>query len=278
MKFKSIAKIFLATVTVSLLALGCGSDDSQSQSPVKKVGMLTLLNADESTVDKIFISPAQKTTYYNNLTSMEMGLTSGQVDEVRTYQSVANYIAGKISGVGVRNSQQGADILDSFCLAVKENNLELLGKINAAIEAMQKDGTLEKLTQEYITNLKPGEEPPSVDVEDVPSKQTIKVAVTGDLPPLDLIRADGTPAGFNTAVMEEIGRRLDVNVEFVVIESGARAAALSSGQVDIIFWAIQPAKGSPLPQDADKPAGIALSEAYYKDLPVDLYSTFSAMQ
>lgn len=276
MFLKSVAKILVATTAVSLLALGCGNENPQT--PVKKVGMLTLLNTDENTVDKIFVSPAQKTTYYNNLTSMEMGLTSGQVDEIRTYRSVANYIAGQISGVGVRNSQQGADIMDSFCLAVKEDNLELLNKVNAAIEAMKADGTLDDLTQKYITNLKPGEEPPSVDVAEIPGKQTIKVAVTGDLPLLDFIRADGTPAGFNTAVMEEIGRRLGMNVEFVVVESGARAAALSSGKVDMIFWAIQPAEGNPLPKDADTPAGVVLSEAYYQDVQVDLYSTFSAMQ
>ena len=277
MNLKFTAKIFLAALTVvSLLALGCGNDSSQTQ--VKRVGMLTMLNASEGDVDKIFISPEQKTTYYNNLTSLEMGLTSGQVDEVRTYRSVANYIAGKTSGVGVKNSQQGADILDSFCLAVKESNLELLNIVNTAIESMQADGTLDKLTQEYITNLKAGEEPPSVDVAEIPGLQTIKVAVTGDLPPLDLIRADGTPAGFNTAIMEEIGRRIGRNVEFVVVDSGARAAALSSGQVDIIFWAIQPGKGNPLPQDADKPEGVFLSEAYYRDMPVDLYNTFAAMQ
>lgn len=33
-----------------------------------------------------------------------------------------------------------------------------------------------------------------------------------------------------------------------------------------------------LTKDADTPAGVVLSESYCKDVPVDLYSTFSAMR
>lgn len=272
MNLKFIAKTFVAIAAISLLALGCGTDDSQPT--VKKIGMLTLLNTNESTVDKIFMSA---TTYYNNLSSMEMGLASGQVDEIRTYQSVANYVAGRNSELAVENLK-GAPILDMFCFAVKENNLDLLNDTNAAIESMSADGTLDRLTQEYITNLQAGTEPPAVDIQKISGAPEIKIAVTGDLPPLDLIRADGTPAGFSTAVMAEISSRIGRNVEFVAVDSGARAAALSSGQVDMIFWAIQPAESNPLPKDADTPAGVALSAAYYRDVPVNLHVAVSAMQ
>lgn len=66
--------------------------------------------------------------------------------------------------------------------------------------------------------------------------ETVTVAVTGCLPPMDYVAADGTPAGFNTAILAEIGRRLQVNIKLVQVDSAARALALSSGMVDVVFW------------------------------------------
>ena len=89
---------------------------------------------------------------------------------------------------------------------------------------------------------------------------TIKVAVTGDLPPIDFVLADGRPAGFNTAVLAEIGKRLRLNIELLNIDSGARAAALASGRADVIFW-VQVYKDSD--RQPDVPENIVLSESYF---------------
>ena len=137
------------------------------------------------------------------------------------------------------------------------------------IKEMQADGTLDRLTKEYITDINAESEPPAVELPHFDSAKTIKVAVTGDLPPLDYVSADGKPAGFNTAVLAEIGNRMLRNIELVQVDSGARAAALSSKQVDVVFWAIVPVSEI-IPQDSDKPDGVILSEPYYKDKIVHL--------
>ena len=62
------------------------------------------------------------------------------------------------------------------------------------------------------------------------------MAITGSLPPLDYVAPDGTPAGFNTAMLAEIGSRMGKNVELVQVDSIGRAAALASGAVDAVFW------------------------------------------
>ena len=56
------------------------------------------------------------------------------------------------------------------------------------------------------------------------------------VPPIDSVAADGTPAGFNTAILAELGKRMNVNFELVQVDSLGRAAALASGQVDLVFW------------------------------------------
>ena len=134
---------------------------------------------------------------------------------------------------------------------------------------MQSDDTLNRLTKEYITDINAETDPPAVDLPVFPNASTIKVAVTGDLPPLDFVSADGKPAGFNTAVLAEIGNRLLKNIELVNIDSGARAAALNSKQVDVVFWAIVPVSEI-IPQDSDKPEGVILTEPYFKDKVVHM--------
>ena len=64
----------------------------------------------------------------------------------------------------------------------------------------------------------------------------IKVAVTGDLPPIDLVAVDGTPAGFNVAMLAEIAKLKKVNIIPVPMNSGARFLSLSKGIVDALFF------------------------------------------
>ncbi|MBQ7155223.1 MAG: hypothetical protein IJR85_06685 [Synergistaceae bacterium] len=55
----------------------------------------------------------------------------------------------------------------------------------------------------------------------------MRVAITGDIPPMDRILANGQPAGFNTALLSELGRRTHTNFELVSVSAGARQAAIS---------------------------------------------------
>jgi ABC-type amino acid transport substrate-binding protein len=54
---------------------------------------------------------------------------------------------------------------------------------------------------------------------------------------MDYVAEDGSFAGFNTAILAEIGRRIDRNMEIIQVDSIGRAAALVSGTVDAVFWA-----------------------------------------
>ena len=123
-------------------------------------------------------------------------------------------------------------------------------------------------TDKYITNA--AAVPEAVAMNHFDGAETLTVGVTGDLPPLDLVLADGTPAGFNTAVLAELGKRLGKNIALVQVSSSARAAALVSGQVDIIFWVVVPADDSGRPKDLDTPAGVAVTAPYYQDVVVNV--------
>ena len=79
------------------------------------------------------------------------------------------------------------------------------------------------------------------------------------MPPVDFIAEDGTPAGYSTAVLAEIGKRLHVNVQLIQVSAAARTSALVSGRADVVFW-YEVHKNSAFQPDVDK--DIILSEPY----------------
>lgn len=261
--------LLLIAALLLILATGCGGEDKSADKEVK-IGMLKNLNASEAEfndfMDQISDTfalglTAHRVTYFDTLNSMLMALESGQVDEVSTYTCVASYLAARNPKIEVLEGHT-LEFIDAFCLALRNDETQLYDSAQAALAEMRDDGTLDRLTTEYITSLTGTADPPAVALDNS-FAESLKVGVTGDLPPLDLIRADGTPAGFNTAVLAELGRRLERNIEIVQIESGARAAALTSGQVDVIFWAIVPVSEI-IPANVDRPEGVELTAPYYR--------------
>ena len=278
MKLKKAVKVLLSCVLAGALFTGCGgsSGDTGSKPAAEpkpiKLGMITHLNANEQKMSEILDNVTEKTgvnvskyviTFYDNLKLMQMGIESGSVDQISTYTSVGNYLTATNDKYEFVKDSALMKLADSFCFAVRKDDVNLKADLDKAIDAMKSDGTLDKLIAEYITNVKP-DNIPKVEIPHVDGAEVIKVGVTGDLPPLDLILADGSPAGFNPAMLAEIGKRLNRNVEVVDIDSGARAAALSSNQIDVVFWVSVPA-GDSVPADIDKPESLELSAPYFKD-------------
>ncbi len=281
MKFKKIAKILLSCVMAGALFAGCGggdkpapkADDANKTGGKIQLGMIAHLNATEQKMDEIFAQieesekvPLTKYTvkFYDSLNLMQMGIESGSVDEISVYDSVAKYIVANNEKYEFVNDKELKVFNDNFCFAVRKDDAQLKADLDKAIEEMKADGSLDKLVKEYITDVDKDKVPPAVELPMTEGAQSIKVGVTGDLPPLDYVNADGKPAGFNTALLAEVAKRSGKNIEIVDIDSGARAAALSSGKIDVIFWAIVP-NGDKMPRDIDKPEGVELTTPYFKD-------------
>ena len=195
---------------------------------------------------------------------MQMGIESGSIDQISLYKSVAEYLIANNDKYESVSDMTLKTLNDNFCFAMRKEDTALKADLDKALDEMKADGSLEKLATEYIVNVDKGQAPPAVEIPMTDGAQTIKVGVTGDLPPLDYVSADGKPAGFNTALLSEIAKRSGKNVEIVDIDSGARAAALSSKQIDVVFWVVVPTLDK-VPTDLDKPDGVELSNPYFKD-------------
>ena len=267
MKAKRLSLVVLAVFVVALLSGAVSAAEN-------KIGFLSKLNVTPEEAQKnaeawihsgnikVFRSGEQfitTTVFYDSLTSLVMALNAGDVYEISLPVPVAEYVMNVNDGFEI--SSLVRTMPASLALGFrKDDDPTLRNKFNEALLSMKADGTLAILRSKYIDE--PGlDEPEPVKFDKYENiDTTIKVAVTGDLPPIDLIAADGTPAGFNTAVLAEIAKRLKINVELVNIDSGARAASLASKRSDVVFW-FASYKGVDVQPDV--PEGVVLSETYY---------------
>ena len=259
-------KIFLAFLLVVLCA-------GVSFSDPLKIGMLTPVGLDENGVrawtEKIaklegnpeIYTNNDEITFYENLTSMLMALQSGKIDRIALASVPARYIASRNDKLKYIDNQ-----IIGYSIAVPESKRAMLMAINLAIFDMKADGTLPRLMRKYLVEIG-SKDPDHVEIPVIHGEQTLKIAVTGDLPAMDCILADGSPAGFNTAFIAELSKRIRKNFELVSISTGAREAALASGKVDMLFWArsVYNDKGERMPFPLDDFKGVAISEPYLLD-------------
>ena len=197
--------------------------------------------------------------FYDSLTSLIMALNAGDVYEISLPEPVAEYVMNANDGFEIVSVVRMMPASLAFGFR-KDDDPSLRNKFNEALLSMKADGTLAILVNKYIAEAGI-DDPEPVEFEKYGNVDTkIRLAVTGDLPPIDFIAPDGTPAGFSTAVIAEIAKRLKINVELVNIDSGARVASLASKRSDVVFWFMS---YKDVDVQLDVPEGVVLSEPYY---------------
>ena len=186
--------------------------------------------------------------YFDTLDAMLMALKAGEIAAMDVSETTAQYLTHSDPNlVQVASYGDGADgdtfadivrrglLSNDFAFMFMEKNAALRDEFDAALASFTEE-KMEKLVQAHITAAINGDEISPIQMPVIEGAETIKVAVTGSLPPMDYVAADGTPAGFNTALLAEISSRMGKNIELVVVDSVGRAAALASGNVDAVFW------------------------------------------
>ncbi len=206
----------------------------------KVIGALSSGISDQSygdMVTSLIGAPAKEIIFYNRGGDVFAALKAGKIDAAPMHQFAADYLMKRnpeLKTIPVEAKFEGGVIM-----AVRNEDLELKAMLDSAITILTESGKLKQLEEEWVTNLPAENEPTNTAVAKIEGAKTIYVGVSGDFPPLDYMAADGRPAGFNVAILSEIGTVLNVNFEFVSLETQARFAALSSKKIDVIFCHFQ---------------------------------------
>ena len=200
-----------------------------------------------------------QTKFYDSLMLMQLALNRGEVNSIAAPEFVGEYLLRSNPAYRLRGFVIGRNPI-AYAFGFLEGNAELCEKFSRAVQDMEEEGRIGILARDFITG-PAAQNPPAVEFAKFDDAPTLKVALTGDMPPIDYVAPDGKPAGFNTAILAEIGRRLHVNINPVIFETGARAAALKSGRADVVFWFLV-FMGYDAKQD-DVPEGVITSTPYY---------------
>jgi len=211
--------------------------------------------------DKDFKTEGVSMNFYDSLTLMQLALNKGEIDGFSAPENVGEYILRTNSEYKLRGFFIGKNPI-ALAFGFLEDKKELRDKFSKAIEEMENEGKIGLLARDFITGPKAAN-PDPVEFAKFDGAETINVAITGDMPPIDYVDAAGKPAGFNTAILSEIGRRLKININVVNVETGSRAVALKSERVDSVFWFQLFTGYENFKDQPDIPEGVIVSTPYY---------------
>ena len=258
---KKLVAIILAGLMI-LALVACGGKDEN----VVKIGVLEGSSMEsirsEEHVAHMNMPLNNCTNYsnYSNLSAALMDLENGKIVGIGVDKSTADYIIAQNDKLTFDSTRTQTN----YAMMTLDSNKDVYDILNNAIKEMKADGTLATLIENelkaYIES-----DPEAKDLPHFDGAKTIKIGVTGDLPPMDFVAANGKAAGFNIALLTEIANRAQVNIELVQIETGARAISLSSGKVDAVFWTKSVTCTVCGATGAEKIEGTLVTESYFSD-------------
>lgn len=164
-------------------------------------------------------------------------LRSGRTDAVCCPDVTADYLLRTEEGLSrllapedTSNGVVGGGRL-SFAMALRKGEDALCEELSVTISEMEEDGILEAITYAYVD----AKEPLALYASGGGGGRRLYVGVTGTIPPIDRLDANGKPCGFSVAFLEELGKRTGYQFEPVVLTTKESFTALNSGRVDLLF-------------------------------------------
>ena len=119
--------------------------------------------------------------------------------EYRKYMDIeTGYTKGTISDLFYNG------MTSNYAFMLPESKAALRDEFYEVLQEMIADGTMQQLVKDYITDAVTDQDTRKVEFENYDDAETIRFVVTGDIPPVDYVAEDGTPAGFSTAVLAEL--------------------------------------------------------------------------
>lgn len=266
---KKLTALSLAAVMLLTLA-GCGSEDVSKKTAddaleqtIPTQGYLTMLDFElgqrKSMYSDSLIQSLTPGKYnyqsYASLSELQLALNGGKIDWAFLSYDTAKYMQSENPDLTVLVD---SSIIYSYSMATRSEDSALAEQLNGAITGLREDGTLSALEDQYIYSDQGLSEKAATPVKKE-GAPTIRIGLTGSLPPFDYVSADGVPAGFNAAFASALGEKLGVNIELVTVEVDSRLTALVSEKIDVVFWMI--VDGSAENLDTD---GMCITQPHHK--------------
>ena len=197
--------------------------------------------------------------FYDSIPQLLLALQSNKIDEISIPEDVAKYLVAINPDYTITCERVTSGMDFVFGFMRNDKGFELQEKFNEAIARLKGNRKLEDLKEKYIRAENFDKLPP-IKFSNFEGAPVVTIAVTGDIPPIDFVSPEGEAAGFNAALLAEIGRSLKINIKLVNITAGARTISLTSGEADVVFWYTVM---SDSPTQSDIPEDVIISDPYH---------------
>ena len=234
--FKRITILFLIALMVCGAAItlqACGKSDSVGKSPIEKVEDLehAKIGVQLGTTGDTYVSDEFKDATiqeFNKGADAIQSLKQGKVDCVVIDELPAKSFVDINSDLSILDEEFTKE---EYAITVAKENTELLDKINAAIDELQKDGTADKIISSYINDEDAGyhyESPEDADR----SNGTLVMATNVAFEPYEYVE-DGKIVGIDPDLAQAIADKLGMNLKIEDMEFDSVITAVSSGKADM---------------------------------------------
>lgn len=239
-------KAFLLVLIILILSVtGCASKSSQitkvEDLKDKSVGTIVWFGVTDDVLLDMF-SANYKTEFksvksFDSEAALIMALDTGKIEAAWLRDFQANIYAKDTEKYSMFSSEIDKAVAGSARMAAAANSDSAadMTKINEAIAQLKDDGTLDKLTKEYIDDFTFSKNYESINMPKIEGAPIYKVSIAGSMVPLDYIAADGKPTGYSIALLSKISEVAKINFELVTVGFGTDRLELTSGKIDFIF-------------------------------------------
>ena len=117
-----------------------------------------------------------------------------------------------------------------FAFAFRPEDTALRDIANELLDGLEADGTLDRLYDYYVNGVESSCLCPEFDNDG----KTIYVGITGTVPPLEMVDAEGNVSGMAVELSKYLANYVGLNVKFVVLDNETAFARLMNGRVDMI--------------------------------------------
>lgn len=230
MKKKLISLLLVSAMAAA--TAGCGSSvpansvNSRDDLPGKKIGVQlgTTGDSDATEYEKNDGSTVER---YNKGADAIQALKTGKIDCVIIDQQPAEAFVEKNDDLKILSDTFDPE---EYAICIAKGNSDLTDKFNSAIEELQKDGTIDSITSNYIGD-EVGKHPyETPDGTEYPNG-TLTMATNAQFEPYEYYDGDQI-AGIDADIAKAICDKLGYELKIEDMEFDAIIAAVSSGKAD----------------------------------------------
>lgn len=229
-KIHSMASALLCVI-FTVLVTGCVNKNSKTYRTLEDIQDKRIGFVLSAVTDRIAKEHFPNATHiaFNEQMDAIAALQAGQIDAAMVSYPTAFLVQKNVSSLvlidePVSNTQAG--------VGLKKDNIELLNKINACIDMLKQDGTLNDMIDRWYNMETPNYKMPHIPlpVEGIP----LVIGVAADREPSCFLAPRGDIIGFDSELAYRIAKYMNRPIKFVDMKVASFASAIDSGKVDMV--------------------------------------------